>query len=262
MDSHVDSAFKESEIIENVSLLQSKHTPTTRKICAAIFGELIGTFLFLTCGMLVILSIKEDSVVRGGSPIPQFLTISLGFGALLFISIILFGPLSGAVFNPAVLVSLVLTKQVGLIQGACMFLAEVCGAIVASLVTLGLAGSPISFGTELSRQTSLAQGFFLETFGTFLLCTSVLLTLEDTRLSPFEGASVIGCSLTLGHMFGIFFTGASYNPVRAFGPAVASRIFRSAHWVYWLGPILGSLLATSVFLISRFLREGKIRSIS
>ncbi|CAH1955842.1 unnamed protein product [Acanthoscelides obtectus] len=42
------------------------------------------------------------------------------------------------------------------------------------------------------------------------------------------------------------------NPVRSFGPAVWSNDFRS-HWVYWVGPTIGSLIATITYKYS-FLR--------
>jgi len=42
---------------------------------------------------------------------------------------------------------------------------------------------------------------------------------------------------------GIYFTGAGINPARAFGPDVINRSFPGYHWIYWVGPALGSLLA-------------------
>ncbi len=39
-------------------------------------------------------------------------------------------------------------------------------------------------------------------------------------------------------------TGASMNPARSFGPALASGIW-TAHWLYWLAPLLGAALAAA-----------------
>lgn len=43
------------------------------------------------------------------------------------------------------------------------------------------------------------------------------------------------------------FTGGSVNPARSFGPCVATRTFTHYHWIYWIGPFLGALLATAVY---------------
>lgn len=47
---------------------------------------------------------------------------------------------------------------------------------------------------------------------------------------------------------GVPHTGASLNPARSFGPAVVTGTFPD-HWIYWLGPVLGSLLASFVYLL-------------
>jgi len=37
------------------------------------------------------------------------------------------------------------------------------------------------------------------------------------------------------------------NPARSFGPAVVNRYFYGYHWIYWLGPILGALVASGFY---------------
>lgn len=45
----------------------------------------------------------------------------------------------------------------------------------------------------------------------------------------------------------MYFTGGSANPARSFGPAVANRKFPDTHWIYWVGPALGSMLAVVIY---------------
>jgi aquaporin rerated protein, other eukaryote len=46
---------------------------------------------------------------------------------------------------------------------------------------------------------------------------------------------------------GVYYTGGSVNPARSFGPAVATRSFPTYHWIYFIGPILGALLASGFY---------------
>lgn len=46
---------------------------------------------------------------------------------------------------------------------------------------------------------------------------------------------------------GVYYTGGSVNPARSFGPAVVNREFPGHHWIYWVGPILGSLIAAGFY---------------
>ena len=54
-------------------------------------------------------------------------------------------------------------------------------------------------------------------------------------------------------MTGVYFTGAGVNPARAFGPAVVTHVFPGYHWIYWIGPILGSLVAAGLYKFMKIL---------
>lgn len=51
----------------------------------------------------------------------------------------------------------------------------------------------------------------------------------------------------------VYFTGAGMNPARAFGPAVINHSFPGYHWIYWVGPLLGSLIAAAFYHLLEFL---------
>lgn len=57
----------------------------------------------------------------------------------------------------------------------------------------------------------------------------------------------IGLSLFIAEIAGVYYTGGSLNPARSFGPCVANRTFPTDHWVYWVGPCLGALLAAGFY---------------
>jgi aquaporin rerated protein, other eukaryote len=52
---------------------------------------------------------------------------------------------------------------------------------------------------------------------------------------------------------GVYYTGGSLNPARSFGPCVVTRSFPDYHWIYWIGPILGSLLASGFYVFMKAL---------
>jgi hypothetical protein len=62
------------------------------------------------------------------------------------------------------------------------------------------------------------------------------------------------CYLTLLRSPGIYFSGAGINPVRAFAPDVVNHSFPNYHWIYWLGPALGSFLAAFFYRLLEALR--------
>lgn len=53
---------------------------------------------------------------------------------------------------------------------------------------------------------------------------------------------------------GVYFTGGSLNPARSLGPAVVNHRFPGYFWIYWVGPILGALLASLFYSGLRILR--------
>ena len=64
----------------------------------------------------------------------------------------------------------------------------------------------------------------------------------------------IGLALFISEMVGVYYTGGSLNPARSFGPCVVAAQFESEHWIYWVGPLGGAIVASAFFKVIKFLQ--------
>jgi glycerol uptake facilitator-like aquaporin len=81
----------------------------------------------------------------------------------------------------------------------------------------------------------------------------IMAVATDTRAVGEAAAIAIGGTVGLDAMFGGPVTGASMNPARSLGPAIASGELSSI-WVYLAAPLLGAAAAAFVY---QFLRTGE-----
>ena len=89
------------------------------------------------------------------------------------------------------------------------------------------------------------QAVGIEAIATFFLMTAVFGTALDPR-GPALGGFGIGLVLTMDILAVGSLTGAAMNPARAFGPALLSGTWDD-HLVWWIGPIIGAVLAAVVY---------------
>jgi hypothetical protein len=108
---------------------------------------------------------------------------------------------------------------------------------------LAIFPAPLNVHTTLSEGTSLAQGLFVEAFMTAELVFTILMLAKEKHKSTFIAPVGIGLALFVAEMIGVYYTGGSLNPARSFGPCVITGSFDPEHWIYWLGPAIGCLLA-------------------
>ncbi|PQE24685.1 hypothetical protein CJF32_00006941 [Rutstroemia sp. NJR-2017a WRK4] len=201
-------------------------------------GELIGTTAFLFFAF----SAAEVALVSGNNnqgdkidytaksiQTEQLLYISFGTGISLVVTAWTFFRISGALFDPAV------------------------RAIAASALVAALFNGGLHTGTTLKPGMSVAQGCICEMICTCQLVFTVLMLAAEKHEATFLAPLGIGLSVFIGEMSSVFWTGGSMNPARSLGPAVINRDFTSYHWIYWVGPICGAILAVLIYKLIKAL---------
>jgi len=159
------------------------------------------------------------------------------------------GHISGAHLNPAVTLAFALTRHFPMPRVPVYWLAQLLGATGAALVLRALFGDVAHLGTTLPAGSD-GQSFGLEIVLTFFLMFVIMAVATDDRAVGQAAALAIGGTVLLDAMFGGPISGASMNPARSFGPALASGTWGHL-WLYILGPIIGAVLGAFIYELVR-----------
>lgn len=211
----------------------------------AYVAEAVGTFLlvFAGPGAAVINSVSGGGVTSLG--------IGLSFGLVVMVAIFAIGHISGAHINPAVTLTFATFGSFPWRHVPVYIVAQLVGATTAALTLRLLFGNVAGLGSTVPTDGA-GQALGLEIVITFFLMFVIMAVATDERAVPGAAAVAIGGYVALAATFSGPIAGASMNPARSFGPAIASGTWNE-HWVYWLGPIAGALLGALVY---GFLRHG------
>jgi aquaporin Z len=214
------------------------------KTLRPLVAEFIGTFFlcFACVGAIVSEAYRPGSMGLVGIAFAQGIALAVGISAT--------AAVSGGHLNPAVTIGLLSVGRIDLKGAGSYIAAQLLGATVAVLAVKGLypeiAGQVVGYGApKLASDVSVIQGIVIEAIATFFLVFAVMGTAVDSR-APRVGGLFIGLALffsvlAVGHM-----TGAALNPARAFAPQLVAWNWVGAV-VYWVGPILGGVLACQVY---------------
>jgi aquaporin-4 len=213
----------------------------------AWFAEAISTFCLVFFGPLSV--IVSASMFGPGLTLEGILLISFAHGSAIGLMVYAFGHVSGAHINPAVTIPMIITRKIGIIDGIGYIVFQIIGAIIAAFsikAILPELGAAVNFGVQGGPSDfigkSAMSGFALELIFTFFLVTVIFMTAVHKKAAAGMAGLSIGGMIFLLHLVGVPLTGASMNPARTLGPALASG-FWEFHWIYWAGPIIGGIIA-------------------
>ncbi|TVY68842.1 Aquaporin-1 [Lachnellula suecica] len=233
----------------------------------ATIGEFVGTtmFLFFAFAGTQVANIQStaasdnsstSNTTSGGATgfnIAVYLYISVIFGFSLMVNVWIFFRISGGLFNPAVTLGMVMVGALPIVRAMFLFVAQMAGGIAASAMVLGLFPTPLNVRTTLAGGASLAQGVFIEAILTAELIFTIFMLAKEKHKATFIAPVGIGLALFIAEMVGVYYTGGSLNPARSFGPCVVTATFDPEHWIYWVGPIVGTFIAVIFYKFIKML---------
>ena len=206
-------------------------------------SEFIGAFLFVFFGVGAAGAAAFAGVNSGSA----LVWVAIAHGIGITAAIMIFGRVSGAHLNPAVTVSALLVGKIGLLGALRYIAAQMLGAVVAVAALRGFGlGGVENLGVHALTGIAEWQGLILEIILTFILVLTVFSTAMDKRSLPIFAPLAIGLVVLAEHFVAAPLTGASMNPARSFGPALVNAAWAD-HWVYWIGPLIGGVLAAAVY---------------
>jgi aquaporin Z len=205
------------------------------------YSEFLGTFaLVFIGGGAIVMAAKNNGTI---------LDIAIAHGLVLGIMVSVFKRIA-AHFNPAVTIGFLFTRRITPAMTLVHLVAQLIGAIAAAYAVKFLVPPDwyaLSLGATQAINASVSgtQAIFLEAIATFFLMTAIYGTCVDSR-SPSVGGFAVGLTIAFDILAIGPLTGASMNPARTLGPAIAFGVFE-AQAIYWIGPVIGAILAAQLY---------------
>lgn len=198
--------------------------------------------VFAGCGAIVANSEYDGALGVVG--------VSVVFGLIIMVMIYATGHLSGAHINPAVTVAFTLSRHFPGRDAVAYIVAQVLGAMAGAAMLLAVwPDQPADLGATVPS-VAVGSALIYEVVLTAFLMFVIMAVATDTRAVGAAAAIAIGGTVGLDALFGGPVTGASMNPARSFGPALASGEWTD-FWVYVVGPVVGAVIGAFAYQLVR-----------
>ncbi|MEK6326561.1 MAG: MIP family channel protein [Actinomycetota bacterium] len=223
--------------------------PTRPDLARRAFAEGLAAFalVFAGCGAIVADQVYGGELGRVG--------VALAFGLVIMVMVYATGHLSGAHINPAVTLAFTLSRHFPVREARAYIAAQCAGAIAAALALWAIwPDQPAQLGATLPS-VGIGSALVYEAVLSAFLMFVIMAVATDTRAVGAAAAIAIGGTIGVDALFGGPVTGASMNPARSLGPALAAWEWRD-FWIYVLGPIGGAAIGGLAYQLVRGKQAG------
>ncbi len=224
-----------------------------RSVAATCLSEALGTFalVFFSAGAVAVDAASGGAVTGVGAGIVAGLVVVAMVYAL--------GHVSGAHINPVVTLAFRVAGRIGTARALAYVAAQVVGCILAGLAIVAIVGDAGDAGATAPLIGGVDVALLSEIILTFFLALVILGVATDARAEGGFAGLAVGGYVGLAILAWGPIANASMNPARSLGPAIAGGEW-SSHWVYWVGPITGSVLGALAYGLLRARRSPEADS--
>ncbi|XP_047465382.1 aquaporin-8-like [Mugil cephalus] len=218
-------------------------------------AEIVGTMFFVFIGCV---SVIEDVPAAGR------LQPALVHGLAVAVMVAVMDKISGSHFNPPFTIGIYLCGGIELTMVGFYLVSQLIGGVLgAGMAKMMTPVERYNNATGaafdiLKSESQLAKAIFGEVAMTCMVTMVVLLVAVNGKTKTPMAPFLVGCTVTINILAGGSVSGTCLNPARAFGPAVMTNYW-TYHWVYWVGPIGGGVVAA--VLVRLILGDNKLRII-
>ncbi|KAL7125266.1 hypothetical protein ABFS83_14G105800 [Erythranthe nasuta] len=216
-----------------------RNTSLARKVGA----EFVGTYI------LIFAAVGGPIVNEKYNSVETLIGNALCAGLAVMVVILSVGHISGAHLNPSVTVAFASIRHFPWAEVPAYVAAQISASICASFSLKAVFHPFLSGGVTVPSVTT-AQAFALEFLTTFFLLFVIIAVATDTRAVGELAGLAIGAVVVLDILVAGPSTGASMNPARTLGPAIAAGNYKSI-WIYFVAPTLGAIAGAATYTLVR-----------
>ncbi|GJN39681.1 hypothetical protein PR202_gb28815 [Eleusine coracana subsp. coracana] len=220
----------------NQGFQKIKAVPLIKKVMA----EFLGTFILIfTVLSTIIMNEQHDGV-------ESLLGIATSAGLAVTVLVLSLVHISGCHLNPAVSIAMTVFGHLPLAHLLPYMTAQVLGSTVASFTAKGIF-HPVNPGIVTVPKVGTIETFFIEFITTFILLFIITALATDPHAVKELIAVAVGATIMMNALVAGPSTGASMNPARTIGPAIATGRY-SQIWIYMVATPLGAIAGTGAYV--------------
>lgn len=223
--------------------------PPSVPLFKKVVAEFMGTLILIFAGTATAI---VNQKTQGSETL---IGCAASSGLAVMIVILATGHISGAHLNPSLTIAFAALKHFPWTQVPAYIAAQMLASLCAAFLLKGVF-HPMMGGGVTVPSVNYGQAFALEFIITFNLMFVVTAVATDTRAVGELAGIAVGATVMLNILIAGPATGASMNPVRTLGPAIAVNNFKGI-WIYFTAPILGALCGAGVYTAVRLPEEDE-----